>query len=89
MFQFTAAKREVTKYKCETKTVDVKNISFKTTFCVRRYRKLEGLYDAIFKAASLGENNSGLETTLVLSSVSFENAVKVSKRYLEAISWKE
>ncbi|MEK6656948.1 MAG: serine protease [Nitrospirota bacterium] len=83
------SEEEVTKYKCETKTVDVKNISFKTTFCVRRYRKLEGLYDAIFKAASLGENNSGLETTLVLSSVSFENAVKVSKRYLEAISWKE
>lgn len=83
------SEEEVTKYECETKTVDVKNISFKTTFCVRRYRKLEGLYDAIFKAAALGENNSGLETTLILSSVSFENAVKVSKRYLEAISWKE
>lgn len=83
------SEEEVTKYKCETKTVDIKNISFKTTFCVRRYRKLEGLYDAVFKAAALNENNSGLETTLVLSGVSFENAVKVSKGYLEAMSWKE
>lgn len=83
------SEEEVTKYECETKTVDIKKISFKTTFCVRRYRKLEGLYDAVFKAAALGENNSGLETTLILSGVSFENAVKVSKRYLEAISWKE
>ena len=64
-------------------------VTVKAVLCVRRYRKLEGLYDVVLKAAVLGETDLGLETTLVLSGVSFANAEKLSKRYLETIAWSE
>lgn len=78
---------EVTRYQCKTDTVRHNQIAFKTAFCIRKYRKLEGLYDIVFKAAVLGSDRTGLETTLVISGVSFEKAVSLSQSYLEAISW--
>lgn len=78
-----------TPFRCETGFVENSDVSFKTTFCVRRYKKLEGLYDAVFKAAILGEKSVGVNTALVLSAVSFENAALLARRYLEAIQWAE
>lgn len=83
------SEEEVTQYRCNTDIVKHNGITFKTVFCVRRYLKLDGLYDAVFKAATLDSNNSGLETTLVLSGVSFEKAERLAREYLEAISWKK
>ncbi|MFV2005550.1 MAG: serine protease [Gammaproteobacteria bacterium] len=80
---------DVTEYSCETGNVYNDGITFKTIFCVRRYKKLEGLYDAVFKAAVLGSNDMGLETTLQLSGVSFEKAERLARGYLEAITWKK
>ncbi|HAK59855.1 MAG TPA: peptidase S1, partial [Nitrospiraceae bacterium] len=60
-----------------------------TLFCARSYRKLPGLYDVVFKAAVLGQADRGLETTLVLSGVTYEKALRLSRDYLEKISWKE
>ena len=59
-----------------------------TVLCLRRYRKYEGLYDAVFKVATLGEPDQGLASTLVLQGVSFENARRIAQRYLGAIRWK-
>jgi len=56
-------------------------------FCLRAYRKLPGLYDARVKAAVLGHERAGAETSLTLSGVSFANARAVAQRYLEAIAW--
>jgi S1-C subfamily serine protease len=74
-------------FRCRTGFVENSTLTFKTTFCVRRYRRFEGLYDAVFKAATLGESGSGLETALVLSAVSFESAERLARRYLEEIAW--
>jgi hypothetical protein len=63
--------------------------TFKTVFCARAYSKLDGLYDVVFKAAALGRSESGLETVLVLSALSFANAERLSRRYLETITWSE
>jgi hypothetical protein len=80
---------DLTSFECETDIVDNDGLLLKAAFCVRRYKKLEGLYDMVFKAAALGRGDTGLETTLILSGVSFEKAVDMAKGYLEAISWKE
>jgi hypothetical protein len=64
-------------------------VTFKTAFCARAYRKLDGLYDVVFKAAAVGRRDSGLETVLVLSALSFANAERLSRRYLEEITWTE
>ncbi len=80
---------EVTPFRCSTGYIDSGDITFKTIFCARRYRKLDGLYDAMLKAATLESNSTGLETTLTLTGVSYDKAVNYSRKYLEEISWKE
>ena len=80
---------DFTEFRCRTRFVDHGGRVFKTAFCVRRYRKLDGLYDAVFKAAALGDPAAGFETALVLSAVSFENAERLAHQYFRGISWSE
>ncbi len=78
---------EVTPFRCQTRNVNNATGKLKTVLCARQYLKLPGLYDAVFKAATLGSRNAGLVTTLSLSGVSFDNVQTVSRRYLENIKW--
>jgi len=80
---------EVTEFRCHADTVARSELRLKTIFCLRGYRKLEGLYDVVLKAATIGRPVSGLETVLVASGVTFENARALSEWYLEQISWAE
>ena len=79
---------EVTPFRCQTRNVSSNTGKLKTVLCARQYLKLPGLYDAVFKAATLGSRNAGLVTTLSLSGVSFDNVQTVSRRYLENIKWR-
>lgn len=79
---------DYTEFRCNTRFVTNATLPLKATFCVRRYRKLAGLYDAVLKAAALGHDDEGFETALVLSAVSYENALRISRAYLESIAWK-
>jgi serine protease Do len=83
------SEEEVTRYVCRTRNVRNRSLTLRTALCVRRYRKLAGLYDAVLKAAVVGASRreGGLVTTLKLSGVSFENAQRVANRYLESIAW--
>lgn len=87
LFGWMGAEDEVTRYRCETRVVEHDDTPLKAVFCLRGYRKLPGLYDAVLKAAVLGGSRAGAETSLTLSGVSFENAQRLAKRYLEAIAW--
>jgi hypothetical protein len=89
MSRLSGNERVATPFRCVTRFVDNGSLTFKTAFCARAYRKLEGLYDVVFKAAALGTGKQGLETALVLSAVSWENAQRVSRHYFEAIRWSE
>ncbi|MEE8062640.1 MAG: serine protease [Gemmatimonadales bacterium] len=84
---FPGSEEEVTSFVCEDRTVRNDHLPLKVVFCIRRYRKLAGLYDAVIKAAVLGQASVGLQTSLILSGVSFENATTLMGRYLEAIQW--
>ena len=80
---------EVTRFECKSGALRRGEITFKTAFCARGYKKLRGLYDVVFKAAVLGPDHSGLETELEISGVSFEKAVDLTKGYLEMITWEK
>ena len=80
---------EVTQFRCQSDGLAHNGLEFKTAFCVRRYRKMDGLYDVVFKLAMLGDAQSGLTSELVLSGVTFETAVETSKRYLELFAWNQ
>ena len=80
---------EVTVFVCETRNVQHATRRFRTQLCLRRYRKLDGLYDAVLRAAAVGTLRSGLITTLTMSGVSFDNLQRLTRRYLEGITWRE
>ncbi|MGH9324595.1 MAG: S1 family peptidase [Vicinamibacteria bacterium] len=80
---------EVTPFQCHSGTVREGGLTFKSVFCLRRYRKLEALYDLVFKAAVVGRPLLGLESALMASGVSFENAERLVRWYMDGISWSE
>jgi len=83
------SKEDVTPFACETKFVENAGLTFKTSFCARRYRRLAGLYDVVFKAAALGKPHDGFATAMLLSGVALEPARALSRRVLESIHWVE
>ncbi|MGH7789260.1 MAG: S1 family peptidase [Candidatus Binatia bacterium] len=84
---FFGSEDKLTRFRCETRAVENAGTIMKAVFCLRGYRKLPGVYDAVVKAAVLGPVGAGAETSLTLSGVSFENARRLAGRYLEAITW--
>lgn len=87
------SEEEVTRFSCVTRNVQRPRMPGRPGFtgravlCVRRYRKLAGLYDAVIKIAALGDPHAGIISTLTLSGVSFENAQRVAERFLERMQW--
>ena len=82
-----AGEEDVTAFRCRTRNVDHGGVRLRTGFCLRRHRKLAGLYDAVLRAAPIGHAGRALITTLTLSGVSRQNAERVTRRYLERIAW--
>ena len=56
--------------------------------CLRRYRQLGELYDAVLKLAVLGRSDVGLLSTLSMTGVTFENVDRVTRRYLRLVAWR-
>lgn len=83
-----ASPEDVTPFRCEHRNVRTAALTFRSQFCLRRYRKFAGLYDAIVRAAPLGARGAGVVTTLTLAGVSFANAQALVRRYLGSITWR-
>lgn len=75
-------RRELTRFKCETRNVRSGALTMRAAFCVRRYRRFEGLYDAELRTAVITTGSPGLISFLTLRGVSFDNATRVAQRYL-------
>jgi hypothetical protein len=78
----------VTSWRCGTRNLRNAAATLRAILCLRRYRKLGELYDAVLKVAVLGQRDSGLVSTLTLSGASFENVSRLTNRYLEHITWR-
>ncbi len=83
------AKEEmVTNFRCESGFIEHDGLTFKTVFCLRAYKKFDGLFDAFLKAAALTGNEHSLQSNLFLAGVSYDNATRFARVFLEAIDWK-
>ncbi len=78
---------DVTEYRCRNDNIRRQRMVLKTRFCVRRYTSYEGLYDADLKVAVLGARDAGVVSELTLSGVSFDNATRIARKYLDRIRW--
>jgi hypothetical protein len=78
---------DVTDFRCRDNNIRRDGLVIRASFCVRRYTKYPGLYDAQLKAAVLGARDAGVVTQLNLSGVSYQNAERLARHYLERIRW--
>jgi serine protease Do len=78
----------VTSWECQTRNVRHDRTVMRAAICLRRYRKLGELYDAVLKVAVLGRSDVGLVSTLSMTGVTFANVDRVSRRYLSLIAWR-
>ncbi len=84
---FSGRKEDMTEFRCKTNFVNNNDILFKTTLCLRTYKKLVGLYDVILHAITLNSDDNSLQTTLSMSGINYENAITFTHSYLEAFKW--
>lgn len=77
----------VTRYHCQSGFVAHSELDFKSTFCVRTYRNVAGIYDAYLHLTSLVDDREALQSTLVLAGFSWDNLLQLSQGFVNAISW--
>lgn len=88
-FSSRADKDDVSRFRCETRFVDVNGQDFKATMCVRDYHNYAGLSDILFTAAMVGGNSKGFIFNLDLSGTDFAAANRLIVRFLREIRWQD
>jgi len=76
-----------TRPQCHEDYVDPNGLPLRAVVCLRAYKKLPQLYDVSVLVATLDQNQGGVQGRLDALGVSFENAQKLSRRYIEAYGW--
>ncbi len=76
-----------TKPQCHEDYVDRNGLPLRAVVCLRAYKKLPGLYDLSVLVATLDQKQAGVQGRYDAQGLSFENAQKLAKHYLEAYAW--
>ncbi len=80
-------KEQFSEFSCYSDFTQSNGMVFKSSFCLRAYKKLPGLYDLIYIAASLTNEKEGLITNILLSGITYENARKFTRAYMNSFAW--
>ena len=70
---------------CTEKFVTTRSLPLRAVTCVRAYRKFAGLYNFTLLTASTDEDRASLQSRLDVSGVSFENGMRSTRAFLEAL----
>lgn len=76
-----------TKPQCHEDYVDRNGLVLRAVVCLRAYKKLPQLYDVSVLVATLDQPSAGVQGRFDAQGVSYANAVKLSRHYLEAYAW--
>jgi serine protease Do len=76
-----------TKPQCHEDYVDRNGLPLRAVVCLRAYKKLPGLYDLSVLVATLDQTQAGVQGRFDAQGLSFANAQKLAKHYLEAYAW--
>lgn len=77
-----AGEENVTNFDCNDSFVDAAGSRWKTSFCVRQYKKYRKLYDMQLYMALVGDGTQGVMVSAAAAGVSRENAVKLAQRFM-------
>ena len=76
-----------TKPQCHEDFVDRAGLVLRAVTCLRAYRKLSSLYDVSLLVATLDQSDAGVQGRFDAQGVSFANALKLTRHYLESYAW--
>ena len=85
---FGGTEEAMSNFRCDSDFVAHDGQTSKVTFCLRRYRQFEGLYDLYQQSLALRGDRELLVSTLALTGVSAENARAFARKFQESITWK-
>jgi serine protease Do len=76
-----------TKPQCHEAFVDRGGLPLRAVVCLRAYKKLPELYDVSVLVATLDQPRAGVQGRFDAQGLSFANAQKLAKHYLEGYGW--
>jgi len=76
-----------TKPQCHEDYIARNGLPLRAVICLRAYKKLPGLYDLAVLVATLDQKQAGVQGRFDAQGLSFANAQKLAKHYLEAYGW--
>ena len=76
-----------TQPQCHEDYVDRKGLVLRAVTCLRAYKKLPQLYDVSVLVATLDQPEAGVQGRFDAQGVSFANAQRLARHYLEAYEW--
>jgi serine protease Do len=59
----------------------------RAVWCARAYRQFEGLYDVWVMTVTQDRDTEALVSRLTLQGVAYDNAIALTKRFIEAVQW--
>ncbi len=85
-----ATKDDVTEFQCQHDIVTPshQNIKNKAIFCTRAYKDFAGLYDVLYIAGSIDQNNRALVSHFTIAGVQQDTAMAFTKKFMESVTWK-
>lgn len=88
IFSSANQEKDVTEPKCVTKRMQLQGEQWKASTCLRRYKKLNQLYDMSFILNSISMNDRSILLKIKMVGISIDNAMAMQQRMMESISWK-
>jgi S1-C subfamily serine protease len=76
-----------TKPRCEEDYIERDGLPLRAVVCMRAYKKLPQLYDIAVLVATLDQSQGGVQGRFDAQGVSFANAQRLAKHYLDAYRW--
>lgn len=83
-------KDDATEFACQHDIVSPSNnnINNKTVMCTRAYKSFPDLYDVIYLAVSVDQEEQALLSHYTMAGVSQQSAQAFTRKFMEAVSWK-
>jgi S1-C subfamily serine protease len=76
-----------TKPRCNEDFIDRDGLPLRAVVCLRAYKKLPQLYDVSVLVATLDQSEAGVQGRFDAQGVSFANAQRLARHYLDAYRW--
>lgn len=84
-YRYGSGRSELTAEECKDDYIQGRQHVYRASWCLRAYRKFDGLYDVSIEATQVDDVRQRLYSSLQLSGFSFDNAQAIGQLFLEQL----